>query len=100
MPRRCFDASSFDAHRAWGEILGALSVVLLILAPVARASRRIVLETLLLAVLVEVAQHGLAAVGDSNKWLGGLHALDGVVILLLGIVLFGQARGRTLSDAR
>ena len=40
----------------------------------------------MLALLVIVAQSGLAA-GDSNKWLGGLHALDGMVILLLSLWL-------------
>ena len=41
----------------------------------------------MLALLVIVAQSGLAAAGDSNKWLGGLHALDGMVILLLSLWL-------------
>jgi heme A synthase len=37
--------------------------------------------------LVVVAQSGLAAAGENNKWIGGLHALDGMVILLLSIWL-------------
>lgn len=28
-----------------------------------------------------------AAAGDSNKWLGGAHALDGMIILLLSLWL-------------
>jgi membrane protein implicated in regulation of membrane protease activity len=46
-----------------------------------------VLASLLLALLVVVAQVALAAAGDSNKWVGGAHALDGMVILLLSLGL-------------
>ena len=85
--RKVADASSLDPHRMWGSVLMVLSLVLLILALVARVSVRTVLSTLLLALLVIVAQSGLAAAGDSNKWLGGAHALDGMVILLLSLWL-------------
>lgn len=87
-------ASSFDLHRNFGEILGLLSVIMLILALVARFSRRTVFETLGLVLLVEVAQHGLAAAGNSDKWIGGLHALDGVVILVLSIGMYLASRRR------
>ena len=85
--RKVADASSLDPHRMWGGVLMVLSLVLLILALVAWPSVRTVLSTLLLAVLVTVAQTGLAAAGDSNKWLGGAHALDGMIILLLSLWL-------------
>src|SRR5665213_224585 len=42
------NASSFDLHRNFGEVLGLLSVVMLILALVARFSRRTIFETLTL----------------------------------------------------
>jgi hypothetical protein len=64
-----------------------ISLVLLILALIAWASRGTVIGTFVLAVLVIVAQVGLAALGDSDKWFGGLHALDGMVILLLSLWL-------------
>jgi membrane protein YdbS with pleckstrin-like domain len=64
-----------------------LAIILLILALAAWQSLAVVLSTLLLAVLVTVAQVGLAAAGDSNKWLGGAHALDGMIILLLSLWL-------------
>jgi hypothetical protein len=85
--RKVADASSLDPHRMWGSVLMVLALVLLILALVARQSAAVVLSTLLLAVLVIVAQMGLAAAGDSNKWLGGAHALDGMIILLLSLWL-------------
>ena len=81
------NASSFDPHRAWGTVLMAIALILLILALIAWASRATVIGTFALALLVIVAQSGLAAAGDSNKWLGGLHALDGMVILLLSLWL-------------
>jgi hypothetical protein len=89
------DASSFDPHRAWGTVLMVIALVLLILALIAWASRATVIGTLVLALLVIVAQSGLAAAGDSNKWLGGLHALDGMVILLLSLWLAVTAWRRT-----
>jgi hypothetical protein len=77
------NASSFAAHRTWGFSLGAVALVLLILALIARQSVRAMIAALVLALLVVVAQSALASAGDSNKWIGGLHALDGMFILLL-----------------
>jgi hypothetical protein len=47
-----------------------------------------------LALLVIVAQTALAAAGENSKWIGGLHALDGMVILLLSLWLAITARRR------
>jgi hypothetical protein len=89
-------ASSFDPHRAWGSVLMIVSVILLILALAAWQSLATVLSTFVLALLVVVAQIGLAAAGDSHKWIGGLHALDGMIILLLALWLAVMAwRRRT-----
>jgi hypothetical protein len=90
--RKVENASSFDPHRATGEILGLVALILLILSLIYWSSKRLIGETFLLVVLVEVAQHALAAGGDSNKWVGGLHALDGIIILLLGVVLHLETR--------
>jgi hypothetical protein len=85
--RKVANASSLNPHRAWGSVLMLLAIILLILALAAWQSLTVVLSTLLLAVLVTVAQVGLAAAGDSNEWLGGAHALDGMIILLLSLWL-------------
>jgi len=77
------NASSFDLHRGWGFVLMVTSLVLLIIALVARESARTMIAALVLAVLTIVAQNVLAAFGDNDKWIGGLHALDGILILLL-----------------
>jgi len=44
-----------------------------------------------------IAQSVLASLGDNNKWLGGLHALDGMLILLLAlwIAFLGWRRVRS-----
>jgi hypothetical protein len=85
--RKVANASSLDPHRALGSVLMVVAIVLLILALAAWHSRGTVIGTFVLALLVVVAQSGLAAAGENNKWIGGLHALDGMVILLLSIWL-------------
>jgi heme A synthase len=76
------DASSFQAHRVFGLVLGATSLVLLILALLARQSRRTMLAALVLMLLAVTAEGALASAGESSKWVGRLHALDGTVVLL------------------
>ena len=88
------NATSLDPHRAWGTVLMVLSLILLILALIAWASRTTVIWTFVLALLVIVAQTALAAAGENSKWTGGLHALDGMVILLLSLWLAITARRR------
>ncbi|HWG64425.1 MAG TPA: hypothetical protein VG253_22270 [Streptosporangiaceae bacterium] len=85
--RKVANASSLNAHRTWGGVLMVLAVVLLILALAAWQSARTVIATVILAVLVTVAQSGLASAGEHNKWVGGLHAFDGMLILLLALWL-------------
>lgn len=94
------NATSLNPHRAWGTVLMVLSLILLVLALIAWVSRATVIWTLVLALLVVVAQTGLAAAGDSNKWIGGLHALDGMIILLLSLWLAIAARRRRVLISR
>ena len=91
------NASSFNAHRAWGFILMLTSLVLLIVALAAWQSARTMISAFVLALLTVIAQNVLAALGDSNKWFGGLHALDGMLILLLSlwIAMLGWRRVRS-----
>jgi hypothetical protein len=91
------NASSFNAHRAWGFVLMLTSLVLLIIALIAWQSARTMISTFVLALLTVIAQNVLAALGDSNKWFGGLHALDGMLILLLSlwIAMLGWRRVRS-----
>lgn len=81
--RKVADATSLDPHRALGSLLGIVSVALFLVALAVRRSRSTVVAALVLGVLTMAAQPALAGGGDSDKWVGGLHALDGMVILLL-----------------
>jgi hypothetical protein len=83
-------ASSFDPHRALGEILGLVAVIMLILSLIARRSRDLMIGSLVLALLIEIAQHALAT--PDHKWVGGLHALDGLIILGLAGWLYHSSR--------
>lgn len=98
--RKVQDASSLDPHRAVGNILGAIAIILLLLALAARESRRTVIWTLVLAILAGVVQSALAGGGESSKWVGGLHAFDGVMILALGGWLTAMAHRRETARRR
>ncbi|MGH3473246.1 MAG: DUF6220 domain-containing protein [Nocardioidaceae bacterium] len=93
------NAGSLDPHRALGDALGVLSLVLLILALVAHVSSRTMLVSLLLAVLTAGAQSALAAAGETTAFWGGLHALDGLIILGVAGFLQGEARRRARATS-
>lgn len=78
---------AFSAHEDLGHYLGVASGVLLILSLIARATRWTMIGSLLLVLTTEVAQEGLASAGHDNRWVGGLHAFDGGLILLLALAL-------------
>ncbi|MGH3413906.1 MAG: DUF6220 domain-containing protein [Marmoricola sp.] len=77
----------FDPHEMLGNVLGVFAVVLLVVSLVSRVSWRQWAGALVLAVLTEVAQHGLASAGHNSAWVGGIHAFDGMLILLLSLWL-------------
>ena len=86
------DADSFDAHEFLGHILGIVALLMLILAIVARTSKLAIWGSLALVVFIEAVQGALAAAGDDHPWVGGLHALDGVLILLFAVMLHLASR--------
>jgi Family of unknown function (DUF6220) len=92
------DAKSLDPHRALGSILGLVAVVLFLLALAARVNRGTVIRTLVLAVLALVAQPALAGGGEHNKWVGGFHVIDGIIILGLSARLAFEANRRPSPD--
>jgi uncharacterized protein DUF6220 len=87
-------AGAFDPHENLGHALGIAAVVILVLALVAHESRRTMIWALVLALLTEVAQEGLAAGGRSDKWVGGVHAFDAALILALSVWLLLAWRRR------
>jgi hypothetical protein len=93
------DATSLDPHRALGFAMGGLSLVLLAAALVARVSTRTMVLSFVLALLAAFGQSLLAGAGKGSAFFGGLHALDGLVILGLAGFLHGQARRRQRAEA-
>jgi hypothetical protein len=91
------DASSFDAHRMLGFAMGGVAVLLVIVAAVARASRRTITLSVVLALLSTLMQSVLAAVGENAAFFGGLHAVDGLLILGIAGYLHGAARRRHMD---
>jgi hypothetical protein len=84
-----------DPHRYFALVLAGLALVIAVLAAVARAGTRAIVLSVLIFVLVFLVQGFLAAWGqEDSAWFGGLHALDGLLIIGLAGFLFG-----TSSDA-
>ena len=92
--RQVADAASFDPHRALGTVLGVVAVVLFVVVALARPGRGAALGALALAVLTLAAQPLLANAGDNDKWVGGFHALDGMLILILSLWVAATAHRR------
>ena len=92
-------ASSFDPHRTLGSVLGVVAVALFLVALAVRASKSTVIVAFLLGTATMAAQPALAGSGDHHRWVGGLHAFDGLLILLASIWLAVSARRRMVNDA-
>jgi hypothetical protein len=86
----------FAAHRILGFTMAGIAVVVLVLALVTRAGLRDIVLALVLVLLAGGAQSLLAEAGGSGAFWGGLHALDGLVILGIAGFLHAAAirRGR------
>jgi Family of unknown function (DUF6220) len=75
-----FGAESFDAHRGSGSLLLLLSLILLILAAIGR--REALTQSAVLFGLM-VLQMVLAIAGEDVGVLGGLHPVNGLLILFV-----------------
>jgi hypothetical protein len=88
---------NFVAHAVLGWLLGLLSLILLLLAVGGGLSGRVKKVSGLLFVLL-VLQFVFAGVGASVALIGGLHAVNAVVILSVGWVLVKYAREEGVAD--
>jgi hypothetical protein len=86
------DATSFGPHRTWGFVMSGVALAVLVLAVVARAGVQAIVLAAVILLLTAVGQSLLAALGENSPLVGGLHALDGLVILGLAGFLFGSSR--------
>jgi hypothetical protein len=73
-----FGGSSFEAHKTVGDILGGLSLIVLVLAVV---GRREALQSSAILFGLMILQTILGMVGDDAPALGALHPLNGLAII-------------------
>src|SRR5829696_8554805 len=95
------DGPSIDPHRLFALVLAGIAFVAVVLAAVARAGGRAIGLSVLLFLLVFLAQGFLAEWGrELSAWFGGLHALDGLIIIGLAGYLFGSSSERRSAVSR
>lgn len=92
--RNLDDVNGLDPHRALGHILGAVAILMFIAALIARTSKAKIWVSIVIALLAELVQSALAGGGEDHHWLGGLHALTGVIILGLAAWMHRISRDR------
>jgi hypothetical protein len=95
-----FDSSSyFITHRDFGYLFGVLTLVLVVLALLGRFPRWLIMSTIGLLVLFAL-QSVFLILGDSLPAVAALHAINGVLILVVAAALAWLTRGslRATSD--
>jgi hypothetical protein len=84
--------TAFAPHRAVGFVMGGVALLILAAALTARCGTRSVSLAAVLFVLTSVVQSLLAGLADSTAVYGGLHALDGLAIVGIAVLLYTSAR--------
>jgi heme A synthase len=90
--------SALDPHRMLGSVMGAIAVLILVLAIVARPGSRAITWAIVLVVQTDALQGLLAGLGDDSAVWGGLHALDGFLAIAVAGYMYGKAIGLTRGD--
>jgi hypothetical protein len=86
--KKIIESSTFDAHRAVGDLTTLVVVIIAVLALVTRWE----LQMCLLLFGLMVVQFLLAGIGEDTPVFGALHALNGVALLATGVVLLTRLR--------
>jgi Family of unknown function (DUF6220) len=86
--------SAFDAHRALGFALAGVAIVIFVLALIARAGRVPAVLSGVVIVQTALLQSLLAGLADNAALYGGLHALDGILVLGIAGFLYATSRRR------
>ncbi len=86
--------SAFAPHRALGFSMGAIALVILVLAVIARPGARAIAGSAVLVVLTNLMQSLLAGFAEDHVTFGALHALDGLLILSIAAYLYYWSRRR------
>jgi predicted anti-sigma-YlaC factor YlaD len=86
--------SAFAPHRALGFSMGAIALVILVLAVIARPGARAIAGSAVLVLLTSLMQSLLAGFAEDHVVFGALHALDGLLILGIAAYLYFWSRRR------
>jgi hypothetical protein len=86
--------SAFDAHRALGFTLAGAALIIFILALIARPGALPLILCGVLVVQTSLLQSLLAGLADDTALFGGLHALDGLLVLGIAGFLYATSRRR------
>jgi hypothetical protein len=86
--------TAFAPHRALGFTMAGVALLILVLAAIARAGSRAVILSALLVLLTSFMQSLLAGLADNHAIYGGLHGLDGLLILGIAGYLYVRTRQR------
>ncbi len=86
--------SAFAPHRALGFSMGAIALVILVLAVIARPGARAIAGSAALVLLTNLMQSLLAGFAEDHVIFGALHALDGLLILGIAAYLYFWSRRR------
>jgi hypothetical protein len=86
--------SAFAPHRALGFTMGAIALLILVLAVIARPGVRAILGSAVLVLLTGLMQSLLAGFAEDHAVYGALHALDGLLILGIAGYLYAWSRQR------
>ena len=84
--------SAFAPHRTLGFAMGALALLILVLAAIARAGAGAIIGSAVLVLLTSLMQSLLAGLADNHAVFGALHALDGLLILSTAGYLYARSR--------
>jgi hypothetical protein len=83
---------TFAPHRALGFAMAGVALLILVLAVIARPGARAIAGSAVLVLLTSLVQSLLAGLGKDHAAYGGLHALDGLLILGIAGYLFFWSR--------
>jgi heme/copper-type cytochrome/quinol oxidase subunit 1 len=86
--------SAFAPHRALGFSMGAIALLILVLAVIARPGARAIAGSAVLVLLTSLMQSLLAGFAEDHVVFGALHALDGLLILSIAAYLYFWSRRR------
>ena len=86
--------SAFAPHRVLGFSMGAIALVILVLAVIARPGARAIAGSAVLVLLTNLMQSLLAGFAEDHVIFGALHALDGLLILSIAAYLYYWSRRR------